>query len=98
MSGERERARYIARGLIQNLLAVCALHFAFVGVLLYALYAPEPKLLGLGLYGVVVSAPAGVLLAFIGAQDEWAGNLSGVGLVVVLATLAGAAWIVWSLV
>ena len=98
MTGNEGRARYVARRAIQNVLAFTTMHFAFAALLLYALFGPDRKVLWLGLYGVIVCMPIGLLLTYIEAQDEWSRHFPGWAYIALGVILAGAGWAVWYLV
>lgn len=98
MLGETDKVRRVSRRLLQNLLVLAAVHFVFAGALLYALYAPRPELLWLGLYGLIVCAPVGGLMTFLAAQEDWSGETSAVALIAIFLVLAVAAGVVWYLV
>lgn len=98
MAMANEKARSVANSLRHDLLALMLAHLAFAGLLLYALYAPAPGLVWVGLFGVIVTTPVGLLMTLINAQEIWQGEFSRLALLGILVILAGAGWLVWYLV
>lgn len=96
--GKEEKARSAANSLRHDLLALMLAHLLCAGILLYALYAPQPRLVWVGLYGIIVTTPVGLLMTLINVQEIWTGDFSAPALGSILAILAGAGWLVWYLV
>lgn len=93
-----DRARSAARSVRHDLLALMLAHALSASLLLYALYRPEPKLEWVGLYGIIVTTPVGLLMTLINVQEIWTGEFSFGALVGILAVLVGAGWLIWFLV
>lgn len=96
-TAKEEKARSAANSLRHDLLALMLAHLMFAGLLLYALYAPEPGLVWVGLYGTIVTTPVGLLMTLINVQEIWTGDFSALALGGIIAILASAGWLVWYL-